>query len=161
MKSIRPFLVSIGVSLISIIILCLLLEIGMRWKIFFDDRKLIQASQALSGKSSSTLPEKTRQLRHLIRWSNNPRIIYELIPNLSIIFKKHLLKTNSKGFRGPEYPEKKAENIIRKTRSLAALQDRPGYKRTGLSNIRGDFRNPLTQYQVAAISCYLIPRFYV
>ena len=85
----------------------------MRWKIFFDDRKLIQASQALSGKSSSTLPEKTRQLRHLIRWSNNPRIIYELIPNLSIIFKKHLLKTNSKGFRGPEYLEIKAENTIR------------------------------------------------
>ena len=85
----------------------------MRCKIFLDDRRLIQASQVLSGKTNSTIPEETRQLRDLIRWSNNPRIIYELIPNLSIYFKKHLLITNSEGFRGPEYPENKPENTIR------------------------------------------------
>ncbi len=109
---IRWFFSRVGLTFLSIVLLFALLEIGFRIKIFYDDQQLIRASRALSG-NTSFIPRETKQLRYLIRWSSNPRIIYELIPNLSIVFKNHYLTTNSRGVRGPAYPEEKNKNTVR------------------------------------------------
>src|SRR5262249_1399115 len=52
-------------------------------------------------------------LRQMIRHSNNPRIIYELIPDLSVQFMNKQVTTNSQGFRGSEHNISKGNQIIR------------------------------------------------
>jgi lysophospholipase L1-like esterase len=52
-------------------------------------------------------------LGHLIRLSANPRIIYELKPELSVLYRNRMLTTNSAGFRSPELPTAKATGAVR------------------------------------------------
>ena len=87
----------------SIIIILLLSEVGFRVVAYRKDSNTLENIEATSNKPRAG--EKVT-LGHIIRLSKNPRIIYELIPNLSVIFNYTSLKktlpitTNSDGFRG-------------------------------------------------------------
>lgn len=66
------------------------------------------------------LPRDRRaELRHLIRRSENPRIVYTLKPNLSAIFRGQELTTNELGFRGRSYPRAKPPG----TRRIVGIGD--------------------------------------
>ena len=52
-------------------------------------------------------------LAHIIRISNNERIIYELMPNISAYSAGSWVRTNKMGFRDKEYSHKKTGNVIR------------------------------------------------
>jgi len=91
----------------SIIIMLLLLEVGFRFVAYRKDLNTIEHIE-----ETSNIPhagEKV-QLGRIIRLSKNPRIIYELIPNVSVIFTYKRLKrnqpvtTNSYGFRERTVP---------------------------------------------------------
>jgi hypothetical protein len=70
------------------------------WRTFQESR---------AGEARGELP-----LAGILRISPNPEIIYELIPNLAgIRFKSQPLRTNARGFRGPEHPEEPAPGTIR------------------------------------------------
>ncbi len=54
------------------------------------------------------------QLGQIVRASDDPRVIYELIPGLrDETFRGHPLAVNPQGFRGPSYPLGRHEGILR------------------------------------------------
>ena len=52
-------------------------------------------------------------LGHLIRPHADPKIIYELIPDLDLVFRGARVATNANGFRGPAYPQPAGEDVVR------------------------------------------------
>jgi len=50
---------------------------------------------------------------HIIRWHDNPKIIYELIGGLQGEFRGHRLTINDQEFRGPRIPVEKPPNTYR------------------------------------------------
>jgi len=111
MKRFRHFISKIGLSIISLIIILLVLEITFRFKAFSEDTKGIHALKDIEHNINDLQGENS--LRHVIRLSNHPRIIYELIPNLAVMFYGESLKTNSDGFRAPQYSKQKNSGTIR------------------------------------------------
>lgn len=69
--------------------------------------------EALQHESQFVDPQGEARLGELVRPSENPRIIYELIPNVATVFKGKSLHVNKEGFRGPAYPHRKPDNTIR------------------------------------------------
>ena len=53
------------------------------------------------------------RLMHIIRPSSNPRIIYELRPNLDVTYEGAATRTNSAGFRCPDHPAAKPATKFR------------------------------------------------
>ncbi len=53
------------------------------------------------------------RLGRIIRPHENPRIIYELIPNISVIFREQPVSINLQGFRSAAHPPQKPERAIR------------------------------------------------
>jgi len=97
----------------------MLIETAFRFMMYYDDMRTLHAFQNLGRTPIGQDPNKFYQFRQLIQLSKNPRIIYELIPNLSITSNRSMLfrdtqcTINSHGFRGPEYPSAKRQNIFR------------------------------------------------
>lgn len=96
--------------LTSVAITFLLVEIGFRVVAYVNDLNTLENIE------QSAKPPQSGEivsLGQIIRLSKNPRIIYEFIPNLSVIFdykrikKKQPVKTNGYGFRGKAFPVKK------------------------------------------------------
>src|SRR5262249_38307858 len=52
-------------------------------------------------------------IRQLIRLSKNRRIIYELIPRISLSFRNKRYTINAHGFRGPDYGDVKSYKSLR------------------------------------------------
>jgi len=100
-------LLSIAVTLFTL----LGIEIAFRVKAKIDDVRLYRAMQELK-QPSVAVEGREVKLRHILRMSSNPRIIYELIPNLSVNFMRPLT-TNSDEFRGPSYPTVKRGGTVR------------------------------------------------
>lgn len=111
MKHINGFILKIGLSVLSLFIIFLGLEIIFRYKAHGVYKKGIQVLNAAEKNINSY--EGEIQLRHIIRLSEHPRIIYELIPNLSVDFFGKPLKTNPDGFRSPPYAERKKAGGMR------------------------------------------------
>jgi lysophospholipase L1-like esterase len=91
----------------SIIIMLFLSEIGFRFAAYKTDLNNLETIEEVS--TTPRTGEKVR-LGRIIRLSKNPRIIYELIPNLSVIYTYYRAKrnapltTNADGFRGKSVP---------------------------------------------------------
>lgn len=111
MKRFRHFISNIGLSIMSLIIILLVLEITFRFKALHEDTKGIHALKDIEHNINDYQGEIL--LRHVIRLSNHPRIIYELIPNLAVMFYGESLKTNSDGFGAPQYSKQKNSGTIR------------------------------------------------
>ena len=99
----------------SVIIIFLLSEVGFRLVTY---RKDLNTLDNIDETSSIPHPGEKVTLGRIIRLSKNPRIIYELIPNLSVIVPYKLLKKNvlvrinSDGFRGKSIPIHKSSQSI-------------------------------------------------
>ncbi len=111
MKPIKKLLPKIGLSLLSILIILLALEVVFRVKAQSELRRGIQVLS--SAEKNVNFYKGKIQLRHILRLSNHPRIIYELIPNLSVSFLEKPLRTNPEGFRSPSYPKSKGAGTMR------------------------------------------------
>ncbi len=110
-KHFRYYISRIGLSVISIIIILLVLEITVRVKKSHEDTKRLQELKNIEPDINNY--EGKILLRHIIRLSSNPKTIYELIPNLSVLFYEKTLKTNSAGFRAPQYSKQKKTGTVR------------------------------------------------
>ncbi|MGI9324180.1 MAG: SGNH/GDSL hydrolase family protein [Pseudomonadales bacterium] len=78
----------------------LLLEASARLHAWYADSKLQQGlANVGAGPTSDDF-----SLQHIIRWHDNPKIIFELIPGLSGEFRGHRLTINDRGFRSAPVP---------------------------------------------------------
>lgn len=111
MKRKKGFFPKIGLSIISLAIIFLALEIFFRYKAHSAYTKGIQVLNAAEKNINSYDGEI--QLRHIIRLSDHRRIIYELIPDLSVKFFGKSLRTNPDGFRSLPYAKRKKIGIMR------------------------------------------------
>jgi hypothetical protein len=88
----------------------LVIEIGFRVRAYLENEKTLH--QVL--KSELELPaEGPVSFAHLIRLSKNPRIIYELKPNISVIWEGNSVTLNEGGFRSESYPPQASEDTFR------------------------------------------------
>jgi hypothetical protein len=94
----------------TIIIVLLLSEVGFRIVAYRKDLNTIENVEKLS---KLPRPAERVSLGQIIRLSKNPRIIYELIPNVSGIFRNQPVSINSNGFRGQAIPIDKDTQSIR------------------------------------------------
>jgi hypothetical protein len=90
----------IGLALGSILVMLLVLETVLRVQVHLDNRGLLGALPA----SRAVAPLSRVTLGQMIRRSSNPRIIYELLPGLQVIYEGGRVTTNSHGFRSRELP---------------------------------------------------------
>jgi hypothetical protein len=88
-----------------------LCELGLRVRRAADERQQLAEWRAL-GKTTYT-GEGPVQLGHLIRPHANARIVYDLIPGLSLPFRGAVVTTNADGFRGPRYPREPEAGTVR------------------------------------------------
>ncbi len=88
----------------------LLLEVGARFHAWYSDSNLQQGlANVGAGPTSDDF-----SLQHIIRWHDNPKIIFELIPSLEGEFRGHRLTINDKGFRSaPVVSRNKSDKHLR------------------------------------------------
>lgn len=97
-------------ALTSLVFALLLAEGGLRLHGHLVNRGLL--SEALS--SPVEMPaDGSLELGHMVRLSANPKIIYELKPNLAGTFKGAPMTTNASGFRGADRGRAKPPGTIR------------------------------------------------
>lgn len=111
MKRSGSFISNIGLSVISLIIILMVLESTFRLKALYEDTKRLHVLEDVEHNINNYRGEIL--LRDIIRLSKYPRIIYELIPNLSVQFYGKSLTTNSHGFRSPQYLKQKRHRTVR------------------------------------------------
>ncbi|NIO22102.1 MAG: hypothetical protein GTN76_15575, partial [Candidatus Aenigmarchaeota archaeon] len=94
----------------SFLAMLLLLEVGCRVVAYYNDLNLLENIGQIT-----RIPEKGEKVffGQIIRLSKNPRIIYELVPNLSVIFQNQPVSTNSYGFRGKIVSLNKSKGSVR------------------------------------------------
>jgi hypothetical protein len=100
----------------------LALSKGQRFESVDDVRRaIVQGGFEPADTRASMSPggPRSADLRELINPHPSDKIIYELKPNLSILFQRVMVRTNSFGMRGPEITEAKPDNTLR----LAVLGD--------------------------------------
>lgn len=87
-------------------------ELGLRAYHTFDEARKLAAWRALE--QPRLIPEDgVARLAHLIRPHVERRIVYELIPNLSVNFMGAPVTINADGFRGPAYGPARGSNTVR------------------------------------------------
>lgn len=97
------------VTILAPVVALLLLEAGFRYRAWVRNKSTL--SEAFSVPPAEPEVARTR-LIDIIRPSLNDSIIYELRPDLDVLFKGQPLKTNSHGFRGPEYDARADEGTF-------------------------------------------------
>jgi hypothetical protein len=109
----RHRLLNICVTIFSIMLFSVLIEIGFRVFVYYSDSKIFDAFMNIGRPENTKDLSKNISLREIIQHSTNGHIIYELIPNISASFKNKLVRINSHGFRGPEFNSTKSNKTIR------------------------------------------------
>jgi lysophospholipase L1-like esterase len=108
---------SLGLKLLlaagSIGIVLLVCETATRVLVARSDSRALAAWQELAERKIAPAPGEDMSLVHAIRLAKNPRIVYELIPNLTGRFCGAPLRTDTHGFRGPGVPQAKAPGTFR------------------------------------------------
>jgi GDSL-like Lipase/Acylhydrolase family len=113
LPAMRHVLLNIGVAFTSAVLCLALAEATLRFMSYWDNRKTSQAFQNLGQVEGLSDPTQNVPLRQMIRPSENPRIIYGLRPNISVLSHDKPVMTNTHGFRGPEYGTLKSDKTIR------------------------------------------------
>jgi len=105
---------NIFLLLVSLVVGLVIAEIAVRVYFKMSQRTVYQQMAQQRSPNGSHFV-----LKDIIAPSDNPRLVYELIPNRSGIFQGVLFQTNSHGMRGPETTIDKREGTWR----IAALGD--------------------------------------
>lgn len=87
------------------------IEVGLRIRAAYEDLRLDRSLSRLEQRKPPPAGQKVT-LAEMIQLSPDPRIIYELIPNLDVHFVRPV-HTNSAGFRSPEAAVQKPARTIR------------------------------------------------
>ena len=95
--------------IVPTLLLLIVLEAGFRIHAYYSDARL---QRGLAEVGQGPLADDL-SLQHIIRWHDNPKIIYELIGGLRGEFRGHRLTINDQGFRGPRIPPEKPPNTYR------------------------------------------------
>jgi lysophospholipase L1-like esterase len=112
MRSASPDTRRLGASLalaaLSTALGLAVLEAGLR------ARARLAAPSGLGTARRDPVPPGGRaRLGHVVRLSPNPRIVYELVPDLDVVFLGVPLRTNADGFRGPAVPPARTRPAVR------------------------------------------------
>jgi hypothetical protein len=113
LAALRPVLLKMCVALTSTVVCLALAEAAFRFISYWEARKTSQAFHNLGRVEPPPDPTQNVSLRQMLRPSDNPRIIYELQPNLAVLSHQKLVRTNAHGFRGPDYRLPKGDTILR------------------------------------------------
>jgi lysophospholipase L1-like esterase len=103
---------------VSVLLVLLVFEAGLRVKARWDDRELDELGR-LGTEAVVRDPSVEVRTKNIIRLSPNPRIIYELIPGLHATYKEAVITINADGFRGPAVPRERTGPAVR----IAGLGD--------------------------------------
>ena len=88
----------------------LALEMALRAGAAFQDRK----AQLRALEQPPEIPADRRvELGNIVRLSRHRRIVYELVPNLQVVFRGEWLTLNAQGFRGQAPPREKPTGVVR------------------------------------------------
>src|SRR5262245_27152528 len=107
LAAVRRLLLNICIAFFSTAITLALIELTFLLISYYDDVKTVHAVQNLGQIDKHLDPKKFYTIRQLIRLSKNRRIIYELIPRISLSFRNKRYTINAHGFRGPDYGDVK------------------------------------------------------
>ncbi|HIJ66328.1 MAG TPA: SGNH/GDSL hydrolase family protein [Candidatus Hydrogenedentes bacterium] len=102
--------VNCALVVVSVAFALLLAELGFRVAAYRND---LDRLGALAQTVAMPAPGEDVTLGRIIRLSKNPRIVYELIPNLSVTFRDQPVAINADGFRGDIVPVAKRPDAIR------------------------------------------------
>jgi lysophospholipase L1-like esterase len=94
----------------AVLLTALGLELALRVQAAYQNRKLLQ--RALE-RPPDIPADRQVELGHIVRLSPNPRLVYELVPNLEVLFRGQWTTLNASGFRGPELREAKGPGVVR------------------------------------------------
>ncbi len=103
----RALALAVGLALIAVV----QAEIGLRLRAWYDDLRLDRSVHRLEARQPPPAGKKVA-LTEMIQLSPNPRIIYELIPNLDVSYVRPV-HTNGAGFRSAEIPVQKPPRSVR------------------------------------------------
>jgi len=108
--SYKNFICNIGVSIISVFLIFLFLEISIRISLYFRDQRDFEE---VMKNLPELKPDVPASLADIIKPSKYPGIIYELRPDIQANYMGVQVRTNSDGWRGNIYPMHKDKNTIR------------------------------------------------
>jgi lysophospholipase L1-like esterase len=111
MTRVRDLVLSGALAVGAIALTLGLLEAGLR----LEARAGATRAERQRGSLGATVPAPGSRARlgQIIRISPNPRIVYELVPNLDVVFVQAPLVTNAEGFRGSSVPLARAPRTVR------------------------------------------------
>ncbi len=108
----RHMLANICLTVCSLLAMMVSAEIGIRIRAYYEDKRLF--SEFVKYTERHPLPSGSEAgLGNMIRPVINDRIIYELLPGLSVRYAGTEVTTNSGGFRGHDRSKGKNANTIR------------------------------------------------
>jgi len=110
---IRHWLLNFCMIICSTVLSLILIEVMSGMVLYYGDAKVLHAFNNLGKEAHLIDPNKEASLRRIIQLSDNPRIIYELIPNVRALFVSRHISINSDGFRGPENYSRQFDQIKR------------------------------------------------
>lgn len=102
---------NIFLIVISTLLTLFVLEIGFRVMAYSLDKKLENVWRTIGLGINKADQGQHVKIKHIIQHSDNPHIIYELVPNLNVIFKNRPLRINGNGFRGREIDTQPSDGI--------------------------------------------------
>lgn len=111
MTRLRRFAFS-AVSMLPFLLVLLLVEAGFRFFVYLQDQKLEESVEEVR-KGANLAGVDDLRLRDIIQWHSNPRIIYDLKPDISGRFQGQTITINSDGFRGTVVPKSKGPETFR------------------------------------------------
>ncbi len=101
----------LAIAALGLAIVAAQLEMGLRLRAYHEDLRLDRSLARLESRKPP--PEgKTVRVEDMIQLSPDRKIIYELIPDMSVHFLR-TVTTNSAGFRSPEIPVEKPPRTLR------------------------------------------------
>lgn len=107
---VTPFQGKILLVLFSTAFALVAVEVAIRVQAALEDRGILRPEF----ESDIEIPaDGNAELGHVIRLAKNPDIIYELKPDLSVLYYGKKMTTNSRGFRCREIPVRRAKNSFR------------------------------------------------
>jgi len=106
----KSFICNIFISILSLFLILLFLEISIRVSLYFKNQKNFEEVMSNLPELKPNVPAN---LADIIRPSKYPGIIYELRPNVKASFMNVQIETNNEGWRGKLCPIHKDKNTIR------------------------------------------------
>lgn len=99
-------------SMLPFLLVLLLVEAGFRFFVYLEDQKLEESIEGIR-KGVNFAGTGELRLRDIIQWHPNPRIIYDLKPDISGKFQGQTITINSDGFRGSVVSKSKGPEAFR------------------------------------------------